>query len=143
LLQTKKTEIRSVSPYATVYEAVKLMADNDIGAVLVIDEGNLVGIVTERDYVRKLILQGKSSKETPVSEVMSRRVLYVEPDQTVEECMALMTEKHLRHLPVLNGDQLLGIVSIRDVVKDIISDREFLIEQLEHYITDRRPNIAP
>ncbi|MCG8350925.1 MAG: CBS domain-containing protein [Chloroflexales bacterium] len=119
------------------------MADKDIGAVLVLEEGNLVGIVTERDYARKLILQGKASKETPVSEVMSRRVLYVEPDQTVEECMALMTEKHLRHLPVINGDQLLGIVSIRDVVKDIISDREFLIEQLEHYITDRRPGIAP
>jgi len=134
LLQRRTRDLVWVTPDTTVYDAIKLMADNDIGALLVFEDTLLAGIITERDYMTKLILKGKHSTQTTVGEVMTRKVLYVEPSQTVEECMALMTEKHVRHLPVLDGDQVVGILSIRDVVADLIDEREFMIAQLERYI---------
>ena len=134
ILRAKGHDIWSVSPSTTVYEALEVMADKNIGAVLVIDHGTLVGILSERDYARKVILKGKASKNIPVREIMTERVAYVQPDQTAEECMALMTSKRIRHLPVMEAGRLVGVISIGDVVKAIISDQEFTIEQLEHYI---------
>ena len=124
-----------MAPNSTVYDALKLMADKNVGAVLVMDAGRLVGILSERDYARKVILHGKSSKDTPIREIMTQRVVYVRPEQTAEECMALMTDKRVRHLPVLEDDQVVGVISIGDVVKSIISEQEFIIEQLERYIS--------
>jgi CBS domain-containing protein len=124
-----------MAPDATVYDALKLMADRNVGAVLVMDTDRLVGILSERDYARKVILHGKSSKDTSVREIMTQRVVYVRPEQTAEECMALMTDKRVRHLPVLEDDQVVGVISIGDVVKSIISEQEFIIEQLERYIS--------
>lgn len=135
LLRTKGFDIWSVAPETKVFEALQLMAEKNLGAVLVLDAGNLVGIMSERDYARKVILKGKSSKDTPVREIMTERVIYVRTDMTVAECMALMTDKRIRHLPVLENDRLIGVISIGDVVKSIISDQEFMIEQLENYIT--------
>ncbi len=135
LLSSKSREIWSVSPSQSVYEALELMAEKDIGAVLVIEAGQLVGIFSERDYARKVILRGKSSRETSVGELMTRNVLYVRPNQSLEECMALMTDKRIRHLPVLENNRLIGIVTIGDIVKAIISDQEFTIHELESYIT--------
>lgn len=135
ILKAKGYDIWSVAPDASVYDALKLMADKNIGAVLVIDAGKLVGILSERDYARRVIYKGKLPEDTPVYEIMTEKVLWVRPDQTVEECMALMTDKRVRHLPVFEGDQLIGVISIGDVVKAIISEQEFMIEQLEHYIT--------
>ena len=117
------------------YEALELMATKDIGAVVVVEKERPVGIFSERDYARKVILKGKTSKNTRVSELMSKPVLFVRPDQTIEECMALMTEKHVRHLPVMENDKLIGIVSIGDAVKAIIAEQQFTIHQLEQYIT--------
>ena len=134
LLQRKGSEIWSIGPDARVYEALELMADKGIGALLVLEEENLVGIISERDYARKVALQGKTSLETPVKEIMTGAVYCVEPEQTVEECMALFTEKRIRHLPVLSDKGLVGVVSIGDIVKAIISEQEFMIEQLENYI---------
>ena len=111
------------------------MAEKDVGALLVVDEGKLVGIFSERDYARKVILKGKSSKDTAVSALMTHEVLYVEPQNTVEDGMALMTAKRIRHLPVMENEELVGIVTIGDVVSRVISDREFTIQQLEKYIT--------
>jgi CBS domain-containing protein len=135
MLRTKGHDIWSVPSDAMVYDALELMADKNIGAVLVIDAGNLVGILSERDYARKVDLYGRSCSDTPVSEIMTERVVYVEPEQTTEECMALMTDKRVRHLPVLEDGRVIGVISIGDVVKAIISEQEFIIEQLEHYIT--------
>jgi CBS domain-containing protein len=118
-----------------VYDALELMADKNVGAVLVIDADRLVGILSERDYARKVILHGKSSKDTPIREIMTQRVVYVRPEQTTEECMALMTDKRVRHLPVLEDDQVVGVISIGDVVKSIISEQGFIIDQLERYIS--------
>jgi CBS domain-containing protein len=137
LLRAKGYDIWSVAPDASVYDALKLMADKNVGAVLVTDAGNLVGILSERDYARKVILKGKTSKDTPVREIMTEKVVYVRPDQTTDECMALMTNKRVRHLPVIEDDRLIGIISIGDVVKAIMSHQEFMIEQLENYITGR------
>jgi CBS domain-containing protein len=134
LLEAKGYEVWTISPDALVYDALKLMADKGVGALPVLDEGQLVGLISERDYARKVILKGKSSLETPVSEIMTRRVVCVSLEQTIEGCMALMTEEHIRHLPVLKDNRLAGIISIGDVVKGIISQQEFLIEQLERYI---------
>ncbi|HTP95582.1 MAG TPA: CBS domain-containing protein [Burkholderiales bacterium] len=134
LLQSKKHGILSVAPDASVFQALQLMADKDIGALLVIDAGKLVGILSERDYARKVILRGKSSQDTPVREIMTEKVVYVQPNQTVEECMALMTERRIRHLPVFDGDKLIGVLSIGDLVKEVISQQEFIIKQLETYI---------
>jgi CBS domain-containing protein len=135
LLTTKGREVHAVAPDATVYDALALMADKSVGAVIVLDGGKLVGILSERDYARNVILKGKASKETPVRDIMTTRVMYVAPDQTIEECMALMTDKRIRHLPVMQGGDLVGLVSIGDIVKAVISEKQFIIEQLETYIT--------
>lgn len=129
--------VHSIAPDASVYEAVKLMSDASIGALLVMEGERLVGIVTERDYARKVVLQGRSSRESAVRSIMSSPVLCVGPNQTNEECMCLMTEKRLRHLPVLEGDRVVGLLSIGDLVKDIISEQQFIIEQMTHYIGGR------
>jgi CBS domain-containing protein len=134
VLAQKGHKVLSVSPADTVYNAIKLMADENIGSLVVIEQGKLIGIITERHYARSVFLKGRSSPETPVSDVMERNVVCVRPNRTVEECMALMTAKHVRHLPVVNDGKMLGIVSVGDLVKSIISDKEFVIEQLEHYI---------
>ena len=138
VLKHKGSEVWSVPPSASVYEAIETMASRGVGALLVIDQGKLAGVISERDYARKVILKGKSSKETPVHEIMSSHVLYVRPEQTLEDCMALMTDKRVRHLPVLEEEQrVVGVISIGDVVKDILSEQEFIIEQLQNYITGR------
>ena len=128
----------TVSPDDSVFSALELMAKHDIGAVMAMQGTRLAGIFSERDYARKIMLHGKSSKETLVREIMSDRVAYVTPATTLDECMALMTDNRLRHLPVMDGGKLLGMVSIGDLVKDIISEQQFIIEQLEHYITGQR-----
>ena len=130
--------VESVAPSTSVFDAVKLMAEKNIGALLVLEEQKIVGIVTERDYARKIVLMGRSSKETPVRDIMSSPVMYVRPDQTNEECMALMTDNRVRHLPVVDQGKLMGLISIGDLVKDIISEQKFIIEQLEHYIAGDR-----
>jgi len=134
LLDIKGRNILSISPNDSVYSAVERMSENNIGALLVIENGRLVGILSERDYARKVILKGKSSKNTLIREIMTPDVLCVSPETTVEECMALLTENRVRHLPVMEGGKLTGIVSIGDLVKQIISDKDFTIQQLEHYI---------
>jgi CBS domain-containing protein len=138
LLESKGHLVWSIAPDASVFEAIQLMADKRVGALMVVDRNELVGVISERDYAREIVLKDRASRDTPVSAIMTQRVLYVRPQQTLEECMALMTEKHLRHLPVLDDGRLIGVISIRDVIKDLISEKEFLIEQLENYITDRR-----
>lgn len=135
LLKVKGRDIWSVAADSRVYEALQLMAEKEIGALLVLEEGRLIGIVSERDYARKVELQGRCAKDTLVQEIMTTRVAYVRPDYTVEECMALMTDKRIRHLPVLDGDRLVGVISIGDVVKAVISEQQFQIQQLENYIT--------
>jgi len=137
LLENKGKDICSISPDASVYSALMLMAEKRIGALLVLENDKLIGVVSERDYARKVIIKGKSSKDTTVQEIMSSRVFYVSPDQRIEECMALMTDKSVRHLPVMQGDDLVGVISIGDVVKAVISEQEFIIEQLEQFITGR------
>ena len=138
ILETKGREIWSVSPETTVYDAIKLMADKNAGALLVLERDQMRGIISERDYARKVILKGKSSKDTPVKEIMSIDVVTIRPEQSIDECMALMTSKRIRHLPVLEGNKLAGMISIGDVVKAIISEQEFTIKQLENYITGGR-----
>jgi CBS domain-containing protein len=138
LLQDKGCTVWTIAPEATVYDALSLMAEKNVGALIVVEGKRVVGILSERDYARKVILKGKFSKETHVREIMTDRVHFVLPTQTIEECMALMSIEHFRHLPVLEDAQLVGLVSIGDVVKAIISEKEFLIRQLEHYITGSR-----
>ena len=138
LLNRKGPEIWSTHPEETVFEALKLMAQKGIGALLVMDGMRLVGIFSERDYARKVILKGKSSHETPVHEIMTAKVVFVHPEQSMTECMALMTDKRIRHLPVMEDDQVVGVISIGDVVKEIIVEQGFLIKQLENYITGGR-----
>ena len=136
MLDAKTRPLAVVAPGDTVLHALIVMAYNDVGALLVLDGEQLVGIFSERDYARKIILQGKSSKETQVREIMSDKVAYVTPKATLDECMALMTEKHFRHLPVLDEDgAVVGMVSIGDLVKETISSQQFLIDQLERYIS--------
>jgi CBS domain-containing protein len=134
LLDQKGHETLSIGPDDTVFEAIKKMADNDVGSLVVTEGGKLVGIVTERHYSRNVFLKGRSSPDTIVRDIMSKRVACARPDQSIEECMAVMTDKAIRHLPVLDGNQLIGIISIGDLVKSVISDQKFIIEQLEHYI---------
>lgn len=135
MLADKQRPLAVVAPGDTVFHALSIMAQHDVGAVLVLDGEQLVGIFSERDYARKIILQGKTSKETQVREIMSDKVAYVTPAATLDECMALMTEKHFRHLPVLGDDgTVAGMVSIGDLVKETISSQQFLISQLERYI---------
>jgi len=135
LLQTKGSQIWSIEPQATVYRALTIMAEKNVGALLVMDRDQLVGIFSERDYARKVILKGKSSKDTSVSELMTLQVFYITTDATLEEGMALMTAKHIRHLPVLENKQLVGIVTLGDVVQQIIVEQKFTIGELEKYIT--------
>ncbi len=135
ILDSKGHDIWSVSPDDSVFDAVKLMADKGIGSLLVMDGEKLVGLVTERDYARKVILEGRSSKNSAVKDVMTRQVLCVSPERTVDECMALMTDKRTRHLPVVDHKQVIGVVSIGDLVKAVISEQQILIDQLQHYIT--------
>lgn len=139
MLRNKGHDVFAIAADAMVYDALVQMAEKNIGAVLVMDGDQLAGIVSERDFARKVDLRGKSCRNTPVNDIMTQRVVYVRPDQTSEECMALMTEKRVRHLPVLEDDKVVGVISIGDVVKSIISKQEFMIEQLEIYITGRPP----
>jgi CBS domain-containing protein len=134
ILTIKGSQVWSISREATVFDAIQLMADKNIGALLVIEKDKLVGILTERDYTRKIALKGKSSKQTAVKEILSGEVIHVTPDHTVEECMRLMTDHRVRHLPVLEGEKLLGIVSIGDLVNWIISAQNSTIQQLQTYI---------
>ena len=127
--------VYTIAPTASVFDALKRMAEKSIGALVVTEGEQVVGIITERDYARKIILMARSSKETPVRDIMTSSVMYVRPGQTSEECMVLMTENRLRHLPVMDSGKLVGLISIGDLVKDIISEQKFIIEQLEHYIT--------
>ena len=138
ILKQKGGAFWSVAPDAMVIDALKLMAEKDVGALLVLGAGRLAGIISERDYARKVILKGKSSLQTPVREIMTQVVVTVRPANTVEECMALMTEKRIRHLPVIVEDKVVGIVSIGDVVKASLAAKDFAIEQLENYITGDR-----
>lgn len=138
LLDAKGLDIWSVSPDTSVYDAIALMADRGIGALLVLEGDRLVGIVSERDYARKVILQGRSSRDTPVAEIMTDRVVYVRPEQSTDACMALMTSRRIRHLPVLRDDRVVGVISIGDVVKAVISEQGHTIERLEAYITGGR-----
>jgi CBS domain-containing protein len=127
--------VYTTTPTTSVFDAVKLMAEKSIGALVVTEGERVAGMVTERDYARKIVLMARSSKETAVRDIMTTSVMYVHPDQTSEECMALMTEHRLRHLPVLDKGKLIGLISIGDLVKDIISEQKFTIQQLEHYIS--------
>ncbi|WP_162054618.1 CBS domain-containing protein [Pontibacter pamirensis] len=134
ILQQKGHDILSVDPNATVFSALELMVEKNVGALLVMDQGNFVGIFTERDYARKVILKGKASKETLIKEIMSEHPLTVTPNETVEDCMKLMTQKFIRHLPVMEETKLVGLISIGDIVKYIIEEQKFIIDNLEHYI---------
>jgi len=134
LLEGKTTRLLSISPDASVFEALQLMAAKDVGALVVLDGERLAGIFSERDYARKVVLVGKFSKETAVREIMTAKVLCVRPEQTVDQCMALMTEHRIRHLPVLDGSKVIGVISIGDVVKELLSEQQVIISQLESYI---------
>ena len=134
MLEGKAHKLLSISPDATVFEALQLMADRNVGALVVLEGEKLAGIFSERDYARKVILLGKSSRETLVREIMTDKVLCVRPEQTVEQCMAVMSAKHIRHLPVLDHKKVIGVISIGDVVKETISEQKFVSEQLESYI---------
>jgi CBS domain-containing protein len=139
ILKAKGDEaVHTIEHTASVLDAVKLMAQKNIGALLVLEQGRIVGMITERDYARKVVLMARSSKDTPVREIMTTSVIYVRPDQSSEECMALMTENRVRHLPVIGDGRLTGLLSIGDLVKSIISEQKFIIEQLQHYISGER-----
>lgn len=134
LLDDKGHQVWSIAPDATVHDALAMMAEMNIGSVLVVDQGALIGILSERDYTRNVVLKGRTSRDTAVREIMTSRPVCVSPEQTVEECMALMTDKRVRHLPVIEDDRVVGLISIGDAVKAIISEQQFIIGQLEHYI---------
>lgn len=137
ILANKGNQVWSIKQDSTVYKALIMLADKSIGALLVVDNNdNPVGIMSERDYARKVILVGKSSKDTMVKEIMSSKVIYITPDGSPEECLALMTNKRIRHLPVLDNGKLTGFISIGDVVKAVLDEKEFTIDQLVHYIKD-------
>jgi CBS domain-containing protein len=134
ILKDKGEKIWSVAPRETAYQALQIMSDQNLGALLVIDQRGVVGIFSERDYVRKVILKGKISKTTTVSELMTKKVLYVDPGTSVEDCVALMTEKRIRHLPVMENKKLVGLVTVGDVLQQFIEDQKFEIQELERYI---------
>lgn len=135
ILQKKGDSIFSIAPTSTVYSALELMVERNVGSLLVMENEKFAGIFTERDYARKVILKGKASKETLIRDIMSEHPATVTPDTTVEQCMSLMTTRYIRHLPVIEDDKLAGLVSIGDIVKYIIEEQKFIIENLEHYIT--------
>lgn len=135
LLEEKGAVVWTIASDTSVYDAIKTMAKRGVGALVVQDNAKVVGMVSERDYARKVILEGRSSRDTPVRDVMATRVIGAQPDETVEECMAVMTDKHIRHLPVMDGDHLIGILSIGDLVKSMIAHQQFVIDQLEEYIS--------
>jgi CBS domain-containing protein len=135
LLEQKGSRVLSTTPDSTVYDALQMMADNEVGALVVLEDEKLVGIISERDYARSVILRGKSSKTTPVRDIMTSKVLTINFNTTIEQCMNLMTDKRVRHLPVVEGGSLVGLLSIGDIVKEIIQHQEFVINQLENYIT--------
>jgi CBS domain-containing protein len=134
LLSKRNSTLWTARPTDTVFDALKLLAEHEVGALMVMENGKLIGIMSERDYTRKIALQGKSSKETTVADIMTRNVLVVSPTTRTRQCMALMSEKKIRHLPVMEDDTVLGMISIRDIMDDIIADHEFTIAQLESYI---------
>jgi CBS domain-containing protein len=134
ILNVKGRDVWVIEPNASVYDAMRLMADKGVGALLVMEGDKLAGLVSERDYARKVILQGRSSRTTQVSEIMTARVAYAELDQDIEECMAIMTEERVRHLPVIDAGRVIGVISIGDLVKSIITEQKFIIEQLVRYI---------
>ena len=138
LLGTKKAAVWSTTPDTSVFDALTMMAEKNVGALPVLENDRLVGIFSERDYARKIILKGKSSRETSVREIMTARVISISPGETIERCMALMTEKHFRHLPAVENDRLIGIISIGDVVKSVIEEQEATISHLQGYITGQR-----
>jgi len=135
VLEAKGHDVYSTTPDATVFDALKEMADRDVGALIVLKDGKVVGVFSERDYARKIILLGRSSRETAVHEIMTSRVVFARPDLKLDECLALMTDKRIRHLPVMDEGELVGVVSIGDLVKGIIDHQRFVIEQLEGYVT--------
>ena len=135
LLNAKGKQIWSVEPKATIFEALEVMSEKEICALLVMEDGKLTGIFSERDYARKVILKGKSSKETPVGELMTKKVFYIDSQKTINDCMVMMTAKRIRHVPVIEDNQVMGIVTIGDVVNQIISEQEVTINHLENYIT--------
>ncbi len=135
MIRKKGSEVFSIAPDATVYEALSVMATHNTGALMVVRGGKVEGIVSERDCVRKVDLEGRTAKSAKVSEIMTSKVIYVEAGQQLEECMALMIEKNIRHLPVYDGKELLGLISVRDVLKEVIDVQKLMITQLEHYIT--------
>jgi CBS domain-containing protein len=139
ILERKNSSVWSIAPDAMVYDAIKLMAQKNVGALLVLENNRLVGIISERDYTRKLILQGKSSKDTPVREIMTQELVTAEPNDNIGECMRIMTERRVRHLPVLQGPTLVGVVSIGDLLKWLISEQDAAIDHLERYITGTYP----
>ena len=134
LLEAKGRDVYSIAPDALVFDALRLMADKGVGALIVMEGGRIAGILSERDYARKVILHGKSSHDIQVRDIMTGKIITVHPGQTVEECMALMTEKRIRHLPVTEGERLIGVLSIGDLVKEVIAEQRQTIEQLESYI---------
>ena len=134
VLDQKGHHVHFIHPDASVFDALKMMAENNIGSLVVLEGGKLVGVITERHYAREIVLKGRTSPGTLVRDIMSTKVIYARPDQSVEECMAVMTARAVRHLPVLEGGRLVGIVSIGDMVKSVIDDQKFMIEQFEHFI---------
>ena len=135
ILDTKGRVVFSVAPDVTVYTAIELMCQKNVGGLLICDNEKLVGIFTERDYARKLILKGKSSKETPIGDLMTRNPIVVSPESSIEDCMKIMSDKHIRHLPVVENDKIVAMISIGDVVRFVIEEQKSIIEQLEHYIS--------
>ncbi|MGQ0711159.1 MAG: CBS domain-containing protein [Rhodoferax sp.] len=134
LLKKRGTTVYSIAPQTTVFEALRSLADYNVGALMVMDEGKLVGVFSERDYTRKIALAGRSSRDTVVREIMTANVITVSPQMRTKDCLALMSQKRIRHLPVVDGDQVLGMISIRDIMNDIIADHELTISFLQHYI---------
>lgn len=134
VVNSKQTDIWSIAPEDTVFNAIKLMDEKGIGALAVLHEDELVGIISERDYARKVVLKGRSSNETKIKEIMTREVIFTRPEQGIKECMAVMSKHRIRHLPVMENGKLISMISLGDVVKEIISDQEYQIEHLQHYV---------
>lgn len=135
ILQKKGHSVFSVSPDTSVYDALEDLEEKNLGGLVVVEDGKLIGVFTERDYARKVILKGRSSRETLVRDIMSNRPIFVNPDNTLDECMQLMSDKFIRHLPVMENGELVGVISIGDLVRYIINEKDFIIQNLEHYIT--------